>query len=337
MKKVCIQVGHWGIEGLQQEYLRDWRSAAVLQRSTGASGERDWHWNQWMPKLRDRLIQAGVQVFIVDAIYRQDIYTQNYDLWISGHFDAGGTNDRCMISAPNRDTKPNYLNDAAQREAERFCAIWKEIYPQITGNPNNDNFVTAGMIDYYAYDFVAMDTPAVIVEHFNNTSPTKGAELKNNPDLVAEADCKAILRFLNLDQPVQDETYKIVYKGQTLATYEQNPIDKINDLNTQVENKNKEILEKQGQLTTQQLALTEQEQHNADLLAQVRKANTERDDWQVKYVQMETDKKVLEKQKADLEIVVVDLNKKLTAKDPLSVYTGWQLIRAGIKKLGKRG
>lgn len=335
MKKVCLQIGHVGIEGLQQEYLRSWRSATILQKSTGASGERDWHWNQLMPKLRDKLIQAGVQVYIVDAIYRQEIYTQNYDLWISLHHDGGGTNDRCMISAPNRNTKPDYLNSGAQQEAERFCAIWKELYPQITGNPNNDNFITAGMVDYYGFDFVSMDTPAVIVEHFNNTSP-KGQELKNNPDLVAEADCKVILKFLGLDQPMQDETYKIVYKGQTLATYESNPIDKINSLNTEVENKNKEILEKQGTITTLQQALIQQEQDNGSLLADLNSVKKARDDWQVKYAQMETDKKTLELQKGNLEIAVTDLNKKLTAKDPLTAYTGWQLIRAGIKKLGKK-
>lgn len=203
MRKVCLQVGHWNIENITSEGLRSWRSASVLKSSTGASGERDWHWNEWMPRLRDKLIQAGVQVFIVDATYRPDTYNQEYDLWISGHYDGGGTGERCMVSPPNRDTVPAYLNEAAQREAERFCAIWKNVYPATVNLPNRDDFITAGMKDYYAFDYVGFDTPSVIIEHFNHTS-AKGGQLKSNPDKVVEGDFKAIMEFLNLENGNND-------------------------------------------------------------------------------------------------------------------------------------
>lgn len=202
MKKVCIQVGHWGIENITSESLRSWRSADVLKRSTGASGERIWHWNKWMPLLKNKLIAAGVQVFIVGATYQKEIYDQEYDLWISGHYDGGGTGERCMISSPNRATAPSYLNSGAFSEAERFCSIWKGIYPAVVGVPNRDNFITAGMRDYYAFDYVGYNTPAVIVEHFNHTSP-KGTQLKQDPEKVAEGDFKAIMKFLGIDKPVE--------------------------------------------------------------------------------------------------------------------------------------
>lgn len=229
MKKVCIQCGHYQIEQITSDGLRSWRSPSVLKKSTGASGERDWHWNEWMPKLRDRLIQAGVHVYIADAIYNQETYNQEYDLWISGHYDGGGTGERCMISAPNRDTKPDYLNDAAQGEAERFCAIWKDVYPAVVGVPNRDDIVTAGMRDYYAFDYVGYDTPSVIIEHFNNTSP-KGNQLKNNSDLVVEGDYKAILKFLGLKEASSTEE-------------EEDVEDKVKDLESQVKVQAEQILE----------------------------------------------------------------------------------------------
>ena len=201
MKKVCIQVGHWGIEGIntaeQKKYLRSWRSTDALRRSTGAGGERDYHWQKVMPLLRDKLISAGIQVFIVDAIYRPEIYNQNYDLWVSLHYDGGGTENRGMVSSPLRDKNPAYLNLQAHNEADRFADIWRRVYPAKTGVVNRNERITAGMLEYYAFDYVPYDTPAVIIEHFNHTSAL-GEQLKLNPDLVAQADADAIIEFLGV-------------------------------------------------------------------------------------------------------------------------------------------
>ena len=201
MKKVCIQVGHWGIEGIdtaeQKQFLRPWRDTSALKRSTGASGERDYHWNKVMPILRDKLIAAGVQVYIVDAIYRPEIYNQNYDLWISLHYDGGGTENRSMVSSPLRDKNPKYLNTQAHNEADRFADIWRRVYPKMVGTINRNERITAGMLEYYAFDYVPYDTPAVILEHFNHTS-SLGEQLKNNPEIVAQADFEAIVEFLGI-------------------------------------------------------------------------------------------------------------------------------------------
>jgi len=208
MKKVCIQVGHWGIEQIdtseQHAQLRSWRDTSVLKRSTGASGERDYFWNEIMPRLRDKLIAAGVQVYIVDAIYRAETYNQNYDLWVSLHYDGGGTENRSMISSPLRGASPAYLNTQAHNEADRFCEIWRRTYPAKTGTINRDERITAAMREYYAFDYVPYDTPAAIIEHFNHTSAV-GEQLKTNSDVVAQADFEAIIEFLgitNQPQPV---------------------------------------------------------------------------------------------------------------------------------------
>ena len=44
--KVCLMIGHWNIENITSEGLRSWRSADTLKRSTGASGERDYHFHK---------------------------------------------------------------------------------------------------------------------------------------------------------------------------------------------------------------------------------------------------------------------------------------------------
>lgn len=197
-------IGHYQIENITQRGLRRWRSYAKLRSSTGASGERDWHWNEWMPRLRDKLIRNGVQVYIAPAIWDDDIYSRDYDLWLSGHYDGGGEENRCMISAPNPTQDPPYLNLHAQEKAEEFCRVWKDVYPRMTGAINRDSRITEAMLDYYAFDYVPVNTPAVIVEHFNHTSP-KGAELKANPDIVANADCEAIVRFLGLQSEQEED------------------------------------------------------------------------------------------------------------------------------------
>ena len=103
---------------------------------------------------------------------------------------------------------------------ERFCQIWRTTYPDIVGVPNRDNFITAGMKDYYAFDYVGYDTPSVIIEHFNHTS-SRGTYLKDHPELVAEGDFKAIAKFLGISEqpPVTSDRYQVIYKGEVLQEY----------------------------------------------------------------------------------------------------------------------
>lgn len=200
-KSVCIAVGHWNIEQIntpeQQSHLRSWRSTSVLKSSTGASGERDYFWQKVMPLMRDKLIAAGIEVHIADAIYRDEIYSKEYDLWVALHYDGGGTDERCMITAPRRDQVPAYLNAGAHDLADRFADIWRRSYPEKVGVTLRQDRVTAGMLDYYAFDYVGFDTPAVIIEQFNHTSP-RGEQLKQDPELVAQANVDAILEFLGV-------------------------------------------------------------------------------------------------------------------------------------------
>ena len=330
-KKVCIAVGHWNIENITSEGLRSWRSSEVLKRSTGASGERDYHWNRVMPLLRDKLIQAGIQVYITDAIYNEYTYTQDYDLWIALHYDGGGTGERCMVAAPNRATKPDYLNEPAFSAAERFAAIWKQTYPDIVGVPNRDEFISAGMVDYYAFDYVGYDTPAVIVEHFNHTSD-RGTFLKQNPELVAEGDYQAIIKFLGIEDIITDDKYRVMYKGEVIATYDYNPEDKLHECAEKNKVLSEQLAEKTKEVADLTVALQTQESDNATLATDLRTCHDQRD-------KLTVEKKALEGQLVTCNNKLSDALERIEAlesEEPCDAYSGWQLIRMGVSKLTGR-
>ena len=341
-KTVCIQVGHWQIESITSENLRSWRSPSILSRSTGASGERDYHWNEIMPRLRDKLINAGVVVYIAGSTYQPEIYEREYDLWISLHYDGGGTGERCMIAAPNRATQPPYLHEQAFSDSERFAAVWKQTYPEIVGVPNRDEFITAGMVDYYAFDYVGYDTPSVIVEHFNHTSP-RGTYLKENPELVAEGDYQAIIKFLGLQDVIHDDKYRIVYKGEVLAEYDYNPEDKLKECQAKCEQLQKTISDQTLEIAQLETALQEQEADNAQLAADIRRITRERDDCLAEKKSLEAEIEDLNKQIDALNQEIGNLNQvineqqatieKLKAGECLDAYSGWELIRLGVAKL----
>ena len=323
MKSVCLQVGHWQIENLTAKNLRSWRSTDILRKSTGASGERDYHWTQVMPRLRDKLMEKGVQVYIADAIWNDFYADHNFDLWVSLHYDGGGSENRCIISAPTREAVPSFLNDKAQREAERFCAVWKSIYPNITGTINRDNRITEGMLWYYAFDYVPMDTPAVIIEHFNHTSP-KGEELKKNPELVAEADFKAIMEFLGLPLEQPSNKYEVNFQGKKIAEYDFNIVD-------DYAKKKKELEEKSNALEKLNIEFEK---------FKVLKA-TEISDLNLSHLSYKTQQEIaIKKLEGDIEVKKTEIKglqetiKLLKKQQPsLDMYSGWELIGMGINRL----
>jgi hypothetical protein len=205
MKTCLLIAGHWQIENISAKGLRKWRSYANLRKSTGASGERDWVWNDLLPLLRDKLIASGVQVFITDAIYHEETYSRDYDLALALHFDAGGTDSRCIISKPNPSQNPPYLYPEALAKADEFISHWLAVYPHKTGIASRQDRITEGMTDYYAWDYIKEGTPAVIIEHGNNTCPQDSEKMHNHTELIAEADVEAVRRFFGISAPEEPE------------------------------------------------------------------------------------------------------------------------------------
>lgn len=216
MKTVLLIAGHKNITTLTSEGLRTWRSATALRKSTGAAGEREWVWDKLIPLLRDKLIAAGVQVFITDAIYHPDVYSRDYDLCLALHFDGGGTDSRCIIGKPNPNQTPPYIFPEASAKADEFIAHWLATYPAITGIASHQDRISEGMTDYYAWDYVKEGTPAVLIEHGNHTCPADYDTLFSRVETVAEADVEAVKRFFHLNQPETPPT-------PPTPTYDGNP------------------------------------------------------------------------------------------------------------------
>jgi hypothetical protein len=231
-KTVLIVVGHWNIPQITSEGLRSWRDWKTLSRGTGATNEMTFHRDQWMPKLRDRLISAGIQVYIVDAIYHPDTYSRDYDLAILGHYDGGNTQNRCMAAAPLRGMTPPFLFDQAQALSEKFVDIWKKIYPGKTGMIYRPEAVTDGMTQNYAFDYIKEGTPTVLVEHLNISSP-EGNKLVNTPDKVADGDFLAICEFLNINpNPVPPASVSLEDKVRAIIYSSDSDSNKIKKLQT---------------------------------------------------------------------------------------------------------
>ena len=322
MKSVCIQIGHKDIENITASYLRNWRSANILRKSTGASGERDYHWNKVLPLLKQKLIDRGIQVYITNAIWN-DIYSNNnFDLWVSMHYDGGGSQNRCMISAPTREAVPAFLNDKAQREAERFCAIWKSVYPNLTGTINRDGMITEGMLWYYAFDYVPLNTPAVIIEHFNHTSD-KGNELKQKPELIAEEDYKAILKFLDIPEEEPSENYEVHYQGKKIKEYDFDITKKIVELEKNLKNKTSEHIKLSKDFETYKVAKAKE----------ISKINISHIDYKTQTEKVINDKD-LEIKNLGTEITGQKKIIKLLKKNStLDLYDGWELIGLGLSKI----
>lgn len=279
-KTILLVCGHWNVENITALGLRKWRAWSTLKSSTGASGERDWIWNKLMPLLKDKLIASGVQVFITDAIYHEETYSRDYDLCIALHYDGGGTDSRCIISKPLADIVPPFISSTASLESDKFIAEWLSIYPNRTGILSRQDRITEGMTDYYAWDYVKEGTPSAIIEHGNNTCPADHDRMFNQTEVIAQADVDAICKYLGVNnQPpvVQEEHYQVVYKGQTLSTYEKNPIDIIDEITKQLETVKENFSQEIQNNATLQSALTTQEQDNAQLNTDKRKSQLERD------------------------------------------------------------
>ncbi len=205
-KSILIISGHKNIPNITALGLRKWRAWSSLRASTGASGEMDWLWDKLMPLLKDRLIAKGFQVFITDAIYHEETYNRDYDLCLAIHYDAGGTDSRCIISKPRQSITPPFITPEASLLADQFISAWLGVYPQVTGITSRQDRITEGMTDYYCWDYVKEGTPSVIIEHGNNTCPYDHDKMFNHPDLIADANIEAIVKFFQPTAPPPIET-----------------------------------------------------------------------------------------------------------------------------------
>lgn len=194
MASVLLQVGHWNIEQ---------NSNPAIRTSTGANGERDYFWYSVVPEVRRLLELQGVHVSIVDANYHSDVYAKTYDLFLSFHYDAGGTESRCMVAASSVPT------GKGAEYIKAFC----EVYPRATGIALRQDRVTANMQFYYGFSYTNNATPSAIIECGNSTCPSDHDIMHDNPALIARAVADSVLKYLRIENggaaPVPTDDQKI--------------------------------------------------------------------------------------------------------------------------------
>jgi len=93
------------------------------------------------------------------------------------------------------------------------------------------------------------------------------------------------LRLYSGPVVVQEDNYQVVYKGQTLASYERNPIDTIDTITKELSGAKETIAQEVQNNASLQAALTQQEKDNADIMARLRGVESERDN--AKYMRKE--------------------------------------------------
>jgi N-acetylmuramoyl-L-alanine amidase len=121
----------------------------------------------------------------------------DYTLFISLHYNGSTTPNTSGCNAGRA------VNDPAAAQADEFIAIWRDIYPTVTGIPLDPTVPISSNVQYY-YAFVdtSPTTPGVLIEH-GYGAPGQGDHtvLYDNIDLIAQADVRAICAFLKIDPP----------------------------------------------------------------------------------------------------------------------------------------
>ena len=121
------------------------------------------------------------------------------------------------------------------------------------------------------------------------------------------------------------EVYKIVFKGNTIEEFEDNPLDKIKDLNDKLadtKDLNAKYVTKNADL----------EHDNTELLEENRVLNGTISQTRIQRDTALSDVRDLEKEVEGLVAANLILETKLATKDPLKTYSGKELIKAGLKK-----
>jgi hypothetical protein len=135
-------------------------------------------------------------------------------------------------------------------------------------------------------------------------------------------------------QPVQEEVWKVTYRGEVLSIYDYNPTEKLLQLAGDIQKKSEEISDLTLQVGSITNTLQKQEADNASLIQQVTKLTHERDGCAAEVRVLERDIEVRDKKIKDYEHKIASLE----ADAPLAAYNGWELIKLGWSKLfWKRG
>lgn len=194
--RIVVSAGHENIEQITADRIGQ-ASADTLRHATGANGEREWT-VAWADALAKALQASGYDAIRTDSIYHSDVYSQDADLVIVGHYDGVSGTDRtqyCMAATVHSGAS-TVETDA---RADTFVDAWYKSYPAQTGIPGTGT-ITVDMTQYYQGWYRTAHTPMVIVEHCLGADGNGVRPDRPTPEAAATADANAIRAWLPTGQ-----------------------------------------------------------------------------------------------------------------------------------------
>jgi hypothetical protein len=187
--RVGIQIGHLDAADDPQEL-------AALRTSTGATvrGLREVDVNEAVARALARQLEAkGVRVDLIPATPPPDYYA---DLFLALHADSNADPDRRGYKSAFFHPQRNHFDPLLKADIDRA-------YLRLSGLPEDDANISAGMDYYYAFNFrrykhsVSPATPGLIVELGYLSNPRDRAFLQH-PKRVAAALARGVLDYLEV-------------------------------------------------------------------------------------------------------------------------------------------
>jgi hypothetical protein len=191
-KRVGLQAGHWQSYDAPDEL-------AGLRTNPGASGGGRIEWEVALDlaqRTADILRTYGVEVDILPTTIPVR-YRAHAFLAIHVDGDETGRLRGYKTARPNFSSIPDV--------DDKYDAILFEEYGKATGLPDNSQYVSGRMRNYYAFNArryqhaVAPGVPQAIIETGFMSNAADRDFLFNHPDVAAQGLASGLLRFLNAD------------------------------------------------------------------------------------------------------------------------------------------
>lgn len=140
------------------------------------------------------------------------------------------------------------------------------------------------------------------------------------------------LKLLTSKSLIKDTKYSVVFKGEVLLTYDENPQNKIEDLTNKLEATRKVLAKVNQELGDAKALLAIEEGDHAALRSDFRRQSEQVSNLEVDNREMDRELTKLEERLDEANTS----NAKLKSASPIDGFGGIELIKMGIKKLFRR-
>lgn len=218
MPRIIVHAGHENIGNITSD-PNGVINPAALRGGTGANGEMAFN-SAWADELTRLLLATGADAVRTDAIYHANVYDQDADLVVAGHYDGGsgtGHPQYCMASTVH--SGPS--TEAADALADVIVQEWYDSYPAAMGIAGNGP-ITVDMEQYYGGWYRTADTPMLLIEHCLGADANGIRADRPTPQAAAAADFTVLAKHFGLSgnapapQPTPD-TRTFPETGRTIT------------------------------------------------------------------------------------------------------------------------